>query len=204
MAFTVGFDLDMTLIDPRPGMARVLTELSAESGIPLDGERFAANLGPPLDEVFRDMAVPEERIQGLVDRFRALYPEYVVPATVALPGAHAALRAVSRLGGRAIVVTGKYGPNAWLHVNALELPVDEVVGGLWATGKADALLEYGARVYVGDHVGDMRGARAAGAIAVGVATGPCTPAELGGAGADVLLDDLCAFPGWLAELPDPV
>lgn len=47
MPFTVGFDLDMTLIDPRPGMAAVLNEVGARTGHDLDGERFAANLGPP-------------------------------------------------------------------------------------------------------------------------------------------------------------
>src|SRR5687768_18576204 len=60
--FTVGFDLDMTLIDPRPGMAAVLNEVGARSGHALDGEHFAANLGPPLDMTYRDMGVPEEEI----------------------------------------------------------------------------------------------------------------------------------------------
>ena len=112
MPLTVGFDLDMTLIDPRPGMAAVLDAVAAESGHPLDGARFAANLGPPLDMVYRGFGVPEEEIPRLVDRFRALYPEVVIPATVALPGAAQALAAVRELGGTTLVVTGKYRPNA--------------------------------------------------------------------------------------------
>ncbi|MBN6034889.1 HAD family hydrolase [Amycolatopsis sp. 195334CR] len=199
MGITVGFDLDMTLIDPRPGMVAALDALAEESGLPLDGEQFAANLGPPLDAVLRGFEAPEERIPGLVDRFREIYPEIVVPSTVALPGAHAALDAVHRAGGRTVVVTGKFGPNAALHIKALGFEVDVLVGELWSTGKAAALTEHGAGIYVGDHLGDINGALAAGAVAVGVTTGPCDRDELVEAGADVVFDSLAEFPAWFAE-----
>ncbi len=65
------------------------------------------------------------------------------------------------------------------------------------TGKAEALLEHGATVYVGDHVGDVAGARAAGVLSVGVPTGPVGADELRAAGADVVLADLAEFPAWL-------
>jgi len=199
VGITVGFDLDMTLIDPRPGMVAAMNALGAESGLPLDGESFAANLGPPLDDILRGFEAPEERIPGLVDRFRALYPEMVVPITVALPGAAEALRAVRAAGGRTLVVTGKYGPNAQLHVDALGLEVDDLVGELWSTAKADALLAHVAQAYVGDHLGDIRGARAADAIAVAVATGPCTREELAAEGAAVVFESLEEFPDWFAR-----
>jgi hypothetical protein len=38
-------------------------------------------------------------------------------------------------------------------------------------------------VYVGDHIGDMRGARTASAYAVGVTSGPCDAPQLRAAGA---------------------
>lgn len=192
----MGFDLDMTLIDPRPGMVAAMNALGAESGLPLDGEHFAANLGPPLDDILRGFEAPEERIPALVDRFRALYPDMVVPITVALPGAAAALHAVRAAGGRTLVVTGKYGPNAQLHVDALGLEVDELVGELWSTHKAGALLAHGAQAYVGDHAGDIRGALAANAIPVGVTTGPCGREELLAEGAEVVFASLAEFPDW--------
>lgn len=199
VGITVGFDLDMTLIDPRPGMVAAMNALAVESGLPLDGEHFAANLGPPLDDILRGFEAPEERIPGLVERFRALYPDVVVPITVALPGAAEALKAVRAAGGRTLVVTGKYGPNARLHVEALGLEVDDLVGELWSTRKAVALKEHDARAYVGDHLGDVRGARAAGALAVGVSTGPCTREELLAEGADVVFGSLTQFPEWFAK-----
>ncbi|HLL35090.1 MAG TPA: HAD hydrolase-like protein, partial [Streptomyces sp.] len=69
---------------------------------------------------------------------------------------------------------------------------------LWAEAKAVALREHGAGVYVGDHLGDIRAARAAGALSVTVATGPFGADELRAAGTDVVLAGLTAFPEWLA------
>lgn len=197
MPITVGFDLDMTLIDPRPGMALAFDTLAEQTGLALDGAEFAANLGPPLDVTFRKHGIPENRIPELTDRFRTTYPELVIPRTVALPGADAAIDAVHTLGGHVVVVTGKFTRNAELHVAACGWTVEAVVGTLWGPGKGRALREHAASVYVGDHVSDVMGAKAAGAVSVGVPTGPCDATELREAGADVVLRDLTEFPAWL-------
>jgi phosphoglycolate phosphatase len=203
VGITVGFDMDMTLIDPRPGIVAAMVVLSERSGVALDGESFAANLGPPLDLGLRACGAPADRIDELVTRYRALYPEIVVAQTIALPGAEAALRAVREAGGRTVVVTGKYGPNAALHIRAHGFEVDSLVGELWSTGKAQALIDHGAGIYIGDHVGDVQGALAAGAIPVGVVTGPCSRTELLEAGAAVVFDSLEEFPDWLNAAAEP-
>jgi phosphoglycolate phosphatase len=98
-----------------------------------------------------------------------------------------------------VVVTGKSAFNAVAHLAALGIDVAAVVGEVWSTGKAPALRELGAEVYVGDHIGDVTAARAADAMAVAVATGPITAEDLAAAGADVVLPDLTRFPNWLAS-----
>jgi phosphoglycolate phosphatase len=197
-ALTVGFDLDMTLIDSRPGIRAVFLALSEATGVYIDADLAVTRLGPPLDQ---EMAhwFPAEHIAEMADLYRAMYPDYAVVGTLAMPGAREAVDAVHAEGGRAVVVTAKYQPNALLHIEHLGIDADVVVGSLWAEQKATALREHGADVYVGDHVGDVRGARAADALAVAVATGPCSPDELRAAGADTVLTGLQAFPDWLAE-----
>lgn len=197
VTFTVGFDLDMTLIDPRVGIAALFDVLAAESGYPLDGAAFVTRLGPPLSDEFARYGIVGAESDRLVARYRELYAELVVPVTQPLPGAYEALAAVAERGGQSIVISGKHTVSVSDHLEALGMEVSAVVGGLWSTGKADALREHGAEVYVGDHVGDIAGARAADALAVGVATGPMTRADLTIAGADVVLDDLTGFPLWL-------
>ncbi len=196
-ALTVGFDLDMTLIDSRPGIHACYLALSERTGTYIDADLAVTRLGPPLAQELVNW-FPAERVEPMADLYRAMYPAIAIVPTPAMPGAREAIAAVRAAGGRAIVVTAKHEPNAELHLEHLGIAPDEVIGDLWAEQKADALREHDAGVYVGDHVGDVRGARKAGALSVAVATGPCDPDELRTAGADVVLDDLTGFPGWLA------
>lgn len=192
----VGFDLDMTLIDSRPGIHAAYVELAARTGAHIDADLAVTRLGPPLAE---ELAYwfPETEIPAMADLYRELYPRFAVPPTLPMPGAREAVAAVRAAGGRAVVVTAKHEGNAKLHLEHLEIGPDAVIGELWAEGKAEALRTHGASAYVGDHVGDVRGARTAGVTSVAVATGPCSADELRAEGADVVLPDLTAFPEWL-------
>jgi phosphoglycolate phosphatase len=194
---TVGFDLDMTLIDSRPGIHACYVALAERTGTYIDADLAVTRLGPPLVEEIAHW-FPAERVAEVAELYRSMYPAIAIAATPAMDGAREAVAAVRAAGGRAIVVTAKYEPSAKLHVEHLGLAPDAVIGDLWAEQKAEALREHGASVYVGDHLGDVRGARAAGALSVAVATGPCSAQELSAAGADVVLTDLTQFPAWLA------
>ncbi|MGW4567838.1 HAD family hydrolase [Streptomyces sp. NPDC004561] len=196
-SLTVGFDLDMTLIDSRPGIRACYVALSERTGTYIDADLAVTRLGPPLVEELANWFAAE-RVPAMADLYREMYPSLAVAASPAMRGAREAIDAVRAAGGRTMVVTAKYEPSAKLHLAHLGIEPDVVVGDLWAEQKARALREYGAGVYVGDHTGDVRGARTAGALSVAVATGPCPADDLRAAGADVLLDDLSAFPAWLA------
>ena len=192
----VGFDLDMTLVDSSPGIRATLNALSAETGVPIDADAVVARLGPKLEtELARWF--PTDRVAGATDRFRALYAEHGVPGTFAMPGATESLAAVSAAGGRSIVVTAKYEPNAIACLAYVGLRVDHVVGWRWGPAKGETLAEHRAAVYVGDTPADVEGAGVAGAVAVAVPSGPHSESELEAAGADVLLRSLEEFPGWL-------
>jgi phosphoglycolate phosphatase len=196
-SFTVGFDLDMTLLDTRPGIAATHRALSAETGVFIDADLAVTRLGPPPGV---EMAhwFPADQVEAAVDRYRVLYRDHAFAPTVPLPGALAAVEAVRRAGGRVAVITGKHEPNAKLHLEYAGIDYDALVGDLWAETKGAALRDVGAQVYVGDHLGDVIGARTGGALAVGVATGPYSREQLAEAGADVVLADLTEFPAWLA------
>ena len=195
----VGFDLDMTLIDTAPGFVATLDALGAELGVAFPSAELGARaLGPPLDQTLAPY-LPEADVAGAIDRFRAIYPDHAIRATPCLAGAPEALAAVRRQHGRIVLVTGKYTPNAQLHVAHLDLDVDLVTGNVWGEGKAAVLREEGAGIYVGDHVHDVAGALAAGAVSVSVLSGSSTREELVAAGTHVVLDDLTQFPDWLDE-----
>jgi phosphoglycolate phosphatase len=194
---TFGFDLDMTLIDSRPGIAATYRALAAQTGVYIDVDLAVARLGPPLEHELRRW-YPQDAVPETIARYRTLYRRYAIAPTVPLPGAFDAVAAVHERGGRVLVVTAKRGDLARLHIEHLGLPVDEVVGLAWAEGKARALREAGAVGYAGDHAADMAAARAAGIPGVGVTTGPCPADELYAAGASVVLSELTEFRKWWA------
>ncbi|MEU1747697.1 HAD family hydrolase [Micromonospora arida] len=195
-ALTVGFDLDMTLVDSRPGIAAAYRALTARTGVPVDAELAVSRLGPPLRTEIAHW-FPPEQVESAVRVYRELYPAYAVTPTLLLPGAREAIDAIRARGGRVLVVTSKIGRLARLHLDHLGLTVDELAGDLFAAQKATALREHGATHYVGDHVADMVAAAAAGVPGIGVATGPCSADELRAAGAEVVLDELTEFPAAL-------
>jgi phosphoglycolate phosphatase-like HAD superfamily hydrolase len=192
----VAFDLDMTLIDTVPGFGSTLLALGAELGVELPVEELTARLGPPLDAMLTGY-LPPDRVAPAVARFRELYVDHAIHSVAALDGAVESIAAVRRHGGRVVIVTGKYEPNARRHVDHLALDVDHVAGTVWGVGKAEVLVEQGAAILVGDHVHDVEGARAAGITSVSVLTGGCTEEGLVEAGTDIVLADLTVFPAWL-------
>jgi phosphoglycolate phosphatase len=198
-SLVVGFDLDMTLVDSRPGIQATLDVLARESGEPAldDASLLDALLRRNLDLEFADR-FPTDRAHELAERFRDLYITFGVPGTHVLAGAPEALRIVRDSGARTMVVTAKYEPNAHRCLDHVGLVVDAVFGWRYGPGKAETLREHGAYAYVGDTPRDMEAACAADALAVGVTTGPHDDAELRAAGAHVVLSSLVEFPAWWA------
>ncbi|MEU8267571.1 HAD hydrolase-like protein [Sphaerisporangium sp. NPDC049002] len=193
--YSVGFDLDLTLADTRAGIAAVYDEVARRLGVEIDSAVVIGRLGPPLEHELTYWLPPEE-IPGAAALYRSLYPGTAVPMTTLMAGAMEAVAEVRRHGGRVIVVTGKHGDTARQTVEFLGLDVDEVVGSVFGAAKGAAIANFGAAVYVGDHVGDIEAARAGRAVSVTVATGPYTEEALRDHGADFVLPDLTGFAGW--------
>ncbi len=192
----VGFDLDLTLVDSRPGIAAVYRELASRTGVFIDADAAVGRLGPTLEVEFARW-FPLDQVGAMVDLFREIYPQYAVARSPLLAGAGESIAAVRARGGRVVVITGKYERNARLHLTHLDLVADAVVGWAWAAGKSAAMREHSVGIYVGDHPDDMAAAVQAGAVAVGVSTGDHGAGELTATGAAVVLTALAEFPDWL-------
>lgn len=202
----IGFDLDMTLVDSSEAIVDSVAEVGRRWGVPIDEQWLRSTLGLPLDLVFPQL-VPGVPYDEALAVYRARYLSHGLALSHELPGARASLSAVVADGYDVLVVSAKKDTHVRAVLQALDLDhlVAHVVGERFADGKSEALAEHGALAYVGDHVGDVVGARGAGALAVAVATGPTSAAELQAAGADVVLPDLTAFVDWWAAwLPGTV
>jgi phosphoglycolate phosphatase len=198
LPLVVGFDLDMTLIDPRRSIRSAMGALADETGVDVDVEAVLATLGPPLETALSPWFAGEA-LERACGRFRELHGATLADQTDPMPGALEAVRAVRDLGGRTVVVTAKYEPHAYASLHAVGIVADAVVGWRFGAAKGEALREHCAQVYVGDHPADVVAARVAGAVSVGVATGGTSEADLRDAGADTVLSSLRDFPLWLHD-----
>jgi phosphoglycolate phosphatase len=183
-AASIGFDLDMTLVDSRPVSRRALERLVSEYGAQLDVSALMLGYGLPLSRW-----LPAD-VDGPL--FRRLQSQDIGLAKPML-GARAAIDAVRRTADRVVVVTSAPFPIADGMLRASGLRVDCLRTGVWGGDKAEPLREERCWAFVGDHADDMLAARRAGVVGIGVTTGTSHPA-----GADVELKDLTEFPGWLA------
>jgi phosphoglycolate phosphatase len=195
---SVGFDLDMTLVDSADGIVASVQHVVAQYGVQADGSEIRSTIGLPLDHVFPRW-LPDEPYDVLLAAYRAHYREHGIPLTRPMPGAAEAIAMVRSRGEQVLVVTAKYGAVAGLALEAAGLDADVIVGDLFAEGKATALREHAAWAYVGDHPGDIRAARSAGVHSIAVATGPTSVEELHAVEPDVVLPDLTHLPDWLAR-----
>jgi len=197
---TVGFDLDMTLVDSRPGIRASMAALTKETGVPIDADVVIDRLGPKLEWELAHW-FPEDRVAHACKRYRDHYWEHCVGGgTILLPGARAAIDAVRERDGRVLVVTAKSESLAHRCIKEVGLRADVVVGHVYGDEKRDALIAQQATIYVGDTITDVKSALDAAATAVGVTTGPDEAAALLGAGAQVVLDSLEQLPEWLASI----
>jgi phosphoglycolate phosphatase len=194
---TVGFDLDMTLVDSRPGIRASMAALSQETGVAVDVDVVIDRLGPKLEWELAQW-FHAEQVAHACKRYRAHYWEHCVgTGTLVLPGARAAVDAVRTRAGRVLVVTAKSESLAHRCLKTVGLKADVVVGHVYGDEKRDALTEHGAAIYVGDTITDVKSALDASVTAVAVTTGPDDRAALLASGADAVLGSLEEFPAWL-------
>jgi phosphoglycolate phosphatase len=192
----VGFDLDMTLVDTRPGIAAALRAFADETGRPIDVEQIVADLGPPVAVALSPWFTPAE-LPDAVQGFRRHMAQVGVLGVAAMPGAMAAIEAARAAGHDVVVITAKIEPLARATLANAGLAVDEVFGNVWAEGKAEPLRLRRAVCYVGDHSADMVAAGAAGVPGFGVTSGATSRGDLLAAGANHVAASLDEFPSWL-------
>jgi phosphoglycolate phosphatase len=197
---TVGFDLDLTLVDSHERIISAYIRALRDLGVEVSSDDLVPHLGIPLTHTAAAVA-PAVDADALVLRYRHYYDEPGAPRTLPMSGAADALRCVRAAGGRTVVVSAKFTPAVHKALDEAGLTdlVDVVHGELFAEDKATALIAEGASIYVGDHPGDMAAALAADAYAVGVTTGANDKTALLAAGAAVTFTNLDAFAAWLPD-----
>src|SRR4051794_23527459 len=201
------FDLDGTLVDSAPDIARALNAAMAEIGVPpLPVPEVVGYVGDGaaklVERALPDPPPPEAEIPGLVDAFRRHYAAHVCVDTRVYPGVAAVLRDLAAGGATMAVLTNKPGDlaRALLRALAIDGMFADVIGDGdgWPRKPApDAgralLARHGvapqAALVVGDGLPDVRLARAAGIPVAAVSWGYTARALLEAERPDWIVDD---------------
>jgi phosphoglycolate phosphatase len=120
------FDLDGTLVDSAPDIARALNATMAEIGVPaLPVARVVGYVGDGAAKLV-ERALPDDEhahpeVPDLVERFRRHYAQAVCVETRPYPGIVDLLQRIAASGGKMAVLTNKPGDLARSLLQALSL-----------------------------------------------------------------------------------
>lgn len=196
------FDLDGTLIDSIELIMRSYEHTLAAHGLPpMPRPDLVASLGTPLLAQFPRCGARVEDVDALIATYRAYNHAHHDALVRGYDGVAEALARLAERGVPMGVVTSKYAATAWAGLRRVGLDghfehligaddvtrhkpdPEPVLAGCERLGVAPERA-----AYVGDSTHDMRAARAAGAVAVGVAWGPFAASDLVDAGARQVLE----------------
>lgn len=198
---TLIFDLDGTISDPSLGIFRCINHALRSHGFAeVAREAVAAQIGLPLDEIFRKFRpeAGEALISSLISTYRQSYAESGYAENELYPGVPGVLRELSGRGVRLGVCTSKRKDFADKILSMFDLMpyFSFVYGGDTGIRKRDqlsSLIRSGSidrrAVMIGDREVDISAARANGLRSVGVLWGFGDKDELSGAGADMVISE---------------
>ena len=202
----VVFDWDGTLVDSLPGIFDANLRVLSEYGVPFDEERYRAAYIPDWRVMYQRLGLREEDLEAAGARWLELYRE--TDAARLLPGAADSLRRLADAGfvlglvtaGDEDVVVGqmeRFGVAGLLPIRVFG--TDDVAAKphpeplLRALGQLERADRAHLARYVGDVPDDMRMARAAGAVGIGIESAIGSRAVLVDAGATAVYPSVATF-----------
>ena len=198
------FDLDGTLLDTLPDLVTLTNAVLAERGMPTHStEEINSYVGGGARVLLARAApsgTPDSEIESLMARWKELYPQLGHALTKPYPGMSGTLAALKRDGVKLGVLSNKFDAAARTVIGDHFPGVFDMVRGECAdyprkpdpTGLLRMMECFSASpsqvAYIGDSGTDMKVARCAGAVPIGVTWGYRSKDELLENGAEHLID----------------
>ena len=167
---TIGFDLDMTLVDSSKAILVTTQRVLKAFKIEVNEVDIGRSVGLPIKESFK-VWVGDGYLKAY-EMYVAYYQSSGHLESKALPGAKELLVELMGRNYNVVVITAKNQQSAEIQLRHLSIPYSELVGTAFGNGKTEAMKRTGCSEYVGDHIEDYKAAAAADIHFIGVATNP--------------------------------
>ena len=167
---SVGFDLDMTLVDSMKSIRETLLEVLRYYKVDIDTHVLDKSVGLPVKDSLVDW-VGSKHIDAY-ELYKNIYQKSGYMHSKALPGAKEILTQLISNGYEVIIITAKNKKSAEIQLHYLNLPYTKIYGEVFGKGKTEALKYEKCLVYVGDHIEDFKSAQQAGTKFIGVTSNP--------------------------------
>ena len=206
------FDWDGTLVDSLPAIFDANTQVLAEYGLPFDNDRYRAAYVPDWRLMYQRLGVPDDSLDAAGARWLELYRTTETAALLPrvtesldrLAGAGFVMGLVTA-GHRDVVEAQLERFGIGRHLSVRIFGTDEIAAKPHPDPLLRVIRELGRidRVatarYVGDVPDDMRMARAAGSLGIGIESTMGTRGDLIAAGASEVYPSVAAFVDALLE-----
>ncbi|MFZ0428297.1 MAG: HAD family hydrolase [Acidobacteriota bacterium] len=205
------FDFDGTLIDASEVICHSFNHALRTSGQPVVPLEFIRHgIGRPLREIFLECVSPE-LLETVIAAYREEFSRLSIEGSRLIPGVDSLVPRLAEFHALGIVTSRT---SSSVHSLLRHFELDRFFGSVVGVGEVSkykpapepvwkALEELGAdssrAAMVGDTVHDIQAARAAGVLAIGVATGAHSPADLRAAGAARVLESVADLPRFLED-----
>lgn len=165
---TIGFDLDMTLVDTSRAIVYGVEKALNEIGHNSPSNLIESSIGLPMLETLESLLKSPQKALKVYERYQEIYFSEGFRLGTLLPGVEKTLKLLSQDGHKIVIITAKRERLAMRQLSFCNIPYDILKAGCFGKLKSKAMLECSVEIYVGDHLEDFKAAKDAGVNFVGV------------------------------------
>lgn len=165
---TIGFDLDLTLVDTSKAIVYSAEKALNEIDHNCPSNLIESSIGLPMLETLGSLLKNPKKARHVYERYQEIYFSEGFRLGTPLPGVENTLKFLKEDGSKIAIITAKREKLAVRQLGFCNIEYDILKAGCFGKMKSNAMRECEIALYVGDHLEDFKAAKDAGVLFVGV------------------------------------
>lgn len=167
---SIGFDLDMTLIDSSRSIKNSLIKVLFDEDIEFQSDLIDKSIGLPVKELLKKW-VGDSHARAY-NNYKETYQTLGYKSSECLPGAVELLNQLFNQGYNVYIITAKNHKSAKIQLDYFNFKYTDIFGEVFGLEKSKVMKQTNCVEYVGDHIEDFKAASECGINFLGVSSNP--------------------------------